>query len=205
MVPIGDAHVRYNVRYYLFALLFVVFDVEAVFLYPWAVAYRQLGVYAFVEAMIFIAILRRRLRLRVAQARHGVDLVPHPATVTLSGRARRRAHPRRRARRRARGRRTPASCSSRRTRSTRCACIRDDDDARRQVPGPALQRRHDHADRRRLSLLVARAEPHLRGEGAGRPRAARGAVDHAALDRRVAAGARGLRPDGRARSPATRR
>ena len=57
MVPIGDAHVRYNVRYYLFALLFVVFDVEAVFLYPWAVAYRQLGVYAFVEAMIFIAIL----------------------------------------------------------------------------------------------------------------------------------------------------
>ena len=57
MVPIGTAHVRYNVRYYLFALLFVVFDVEAVFLYPWAVAYRQLGVYAFVEAMIFIAIL----------------------------------------------------------------------------------------------------------------------------------------------------
>ncbi len=57
MVPIGDAHVRYNVRYYLFALLFVVFDVEAVFLYPWAVAYRQLGVYAFIEALIFISIL----------------------------------------------------------------------------------------------------------------------------------------------------
>jgi NADH-quinone oxidoreductase subunit A len=57
MVPVGDALVRYNVRYYLFALLFVVFDVEAVFLYPWAVAYRQLGVYAFVEALIFIGIL----------------------------------------------------------------------------------------------------------------------------------------------------
>jgi NADH:ubiquinone oxidoreductase subunit 3 (subunit A) len=57
MVPVGDALVRYNVRYYLFALLFVVFDVEAVFLYPWAVAYRQLGVYAFVEAVIFIGIL----------------------------------------------------------------------------------------------------------------------------------------------------
>ena len=57
MVPVGDALVRYNVRYYLFALLFVVFDVEAVFLYPWAVAYRSLGVYAFVEALIFIAIL----------------------------------------------------------------------------------------------------------------------------------------------------
>lgn len=57
MVPIGDARVRYNVRYYLFALMFVVFDVEAVFLYPWAVAYRQLGLYAFIEAMIFIGIL----------------------------------------------------------------------------------------------------------------------------------------------------
>ena len=57
MVPLGDALVRYNVRYYLLALLFVVFDVEAVFLYPWAVAYRQLGVYAFVEAVIFIGIL----------------------------------------------------------------------------------------------------------------------------------------------------
>lgn len=57
MVPVGDALVRYNVRYYLFALLFVVFDVEAIFLYPWAVAYRGLGVYAFVEALIFIAVL----------------------------------------------------------------------------------------------------------------------------------------------------
>lgn len=57
MVPIGDAQVRYNVRYYVFGLLFVVFDVEAVFLYPWAVAYVGLGVYAFVEALIFMAIL----------------------------------------------------------------------------------------------------------------------------------------------------
>ena len=57
MVPIGDAQVRYNVRYYIFGLLFVVFDVEAVFLYPWAAAYGQLGVYAFVEALIFIGIL----------------------------------------------------------------------------------------------------------------------------------------------------
>jgi NADH:ubiquinone oxidoreductase subunit 3 (subunit A) len=57
MVPFGDAQVRYNVRYYVFGLLFVIFDVEAVFLYPWAVAYRQLGLYAFFEALIFIAIL----------------------------------------------------------------------------------------------------------------------------------------------------
>jgi NADH-quinone oxidoreductase subunit A len=57
MVPIGTAQVRYNVRYYLFGLLFVIFDVEAVFLYPWAVAYRQLGLYAFVETVLFIGIL----------------------------------------------------------------------------------------------------------------------------------------------------
>ena len=57
MVPVGSAQVRYNVRYYLFGLLFVIFDVEAVFLYPWAVAYGHLGLFAFVEAVIFINIL----------------------------------------------------------------------------------------------------------------------------------------------------
>lgn len=57
MVPIGDARVRYNVRYYVFGLLFVIFAVEAVFLYPWAVAYRQLGLFAFFEGLIFIGIL----------------------------------------------------------------------------------------------------------------------------------------------------
>ncbi len=54
---VGDALGQFNVRYYLIALLFVVFDVEVVFLYPWAVAYRQLGLFAFVEAVIFILIL----------------------------------------------------------------------------------------------------------------------------------------------------
>ena len=53
----GDAWGQFNVRYYVFALLFVVFDVEAVFLYPLAVAFRQLGLFAFVEAVLFIAIL----------------------------------------------------------------------------------------------------------------------------------------------------
>lgn len=53
----GDAWGQFNVRYYLFALLFVVFDVEAVFLYPWAVAFRQLGLFAFVEAVLFVGIL----------------------------------------------------------------------------------------------------------------------------------------------------
>ena len=53
----GDAWGQFNVRYYVFALLFVVFDVEAVFLYPWAVAFRQLGLFAFAEAVLFVAIL----------------------------------------------------------------------------------------------------------------------------------------------------
>ena len=54
---VGDALGQFHVRYYVFALLFVLFDVEAVFLYPWAVAFRQLGLFAFVEAVLFIAIL----------------------------------------------------------------------------------------------------------------------------------------------------
>ena len=53
----GDALVQFNARYYVVALLFVVFDVEAVFLYPWAVAFRQLGLFAFVEAVLFLAVL----------------------------------------------------------------------------------------------------------------------------------------------------
>ena len=47
----------FPVRYYVFALLFLIFDVEAAFLYPWAVIYRKLGVYGFVEMVIFVFIL----------------------------------------------------------------------------------------------------------------------------------------------------
>ncbi|AFZ51789.1 photosynthetic/respiratory NAD(P)H-quinone oxidoreductase subunit C [Dactylococcopsis salina] len=57
MEPIGGAWIQFNIRYYMFALVFVVFDVETVFLYPWAVAFNELGLLAFVEALIFIAIL----------------------------------------------------------------------------------------------------------------------------------------------------
>lgn len=55
--PTGDAMVQFNVKYYLFALLFVVFDVETVFLYPWAVAYDKLSIFALVEMAIFIFML----------------------------------------------------------------------------------------------------------------------------------------------------
>ena len=55
--PIGRGWAQTNVRYYIFALLFVVFDVEAVFLFSWAVVFERLGTQAFVEMVIFIAIL----------------------------------------------------------------------------------------------------------------------------------------------------
>lgn len=55
--PVGESHVRFNIRYYLFALMFVIFDVETVFLYPWAVAYDFLGLFALIEMLIFVALL----------------------------------------------------------------------------------------------------------------------------------------------------
>lgn len=55
--PIGTPEVRLNVRFYIFALLFVIFDVEIMYLYPWAVVARMLGPGAFWEMVIFIAIL----------------------------------------------------------------------------------------------------------------------------------------------------
>jgi NADH-quinone oxidoreductase subunit A len=55
--PIGTGWAQANVRYYVFALLFVIFDVEAVFLFPWAIVFERLGTQAFVEMGVFIAIL----------------------------------------------------------------------------------------------------------------------------------------------------
>jgi NADH-quinone oxidoreductase subunit A len=54
---IGDAWVQFRAQYYIYALVFVVFDIEAVFLLPWAVAYSQLPLFALAEAVIFILIL----------------------------------------------------------------------------------------------------------------------------------------------------
>ncbi len=54
---IGETWVRFRVQYYIFALIFVIFDIEIVFLYPWAVAYQQLGLFALIEMFVFLAIL----------------------------------------------------------------------------------------------------------------------------------------------------
>jgi NADH-quinone oxidoreductase subunit A len=55
--PSSDARGRQSVHYYVIAVLFVIFDVETVFLYPWAVRYRALGLFGFIEMAIFLVIL----------------------------------------------------------------------------------------------------------------------------------------------------
>ena len=55
--PVGSAWIQFNIRFYVFALIFIIFDVEAVFLLPWAVVFREMGMLAFVEGLVFIAIL----------------------------------------------------------------------------------------------------------------------------------------------------
>nr|YP_010409055.1 NADH dehydrogenase subunit 3 [Adiantum flabellulatum]URH13285.1 NADH dehydrogenase subunit 3 [Adiantum flabellulatum] len=55
--PKGDTWIRFQIRHYMFALVFTVFDVETVFLYPWATSFEELGLFAFVEAIVFIFIL----------------------------------------------------------------------------------------------------------------------------------------------------
>jgi len=53
----GNARIQFNVGYYLFGLIFLVFDVEAAFLFPWAVVLREVGIAGLIEATIFIAVL----------------------------------------------------------------------------------------------------------------------------------------------------
>jgi NADH-quinone oxidoreductase subunit A len=57
MPIVGTARDRVSVKFYIIAMLFIVFDIEAVFLYPWAVMFKKLGLFGFVEMGVFIAIL----------------------------------------------------------------------------------------------------------------------------------------------------
>lgn len=57
ITPFTDAHLKFSIRYYIIAMLFLIFDIEAVFLYPWAVAFGRVGVYWFAEMVVFIVIL----------------------------------------------------------------------------------------------------------------------------------------------------
>ncbi len=57
MVPFGGEWSHFNVRFYIFALLFLIFDVEIAFLYPWSTVFRELGVTSLIEMLLFILIL----------------------------------------------------------------------------------------------------------------------------------------------------
>jgi len=57
MPPVGTARERFSVKFYIVAMLFILFDIEAVFLYPWAVMFKRLGVFGFAEMGVFILIL----------------------------------------------------------------------------------------------------------------------------------------------------
>ncbi len=55
--PVGNARGRFSVKFYLVAMVFILFDIEAIFLYPWAVVYRQLRLFAFTEMLLFIVLV----------------------------------------------------------------------------------------------------------------------------------------------------
>jgi NADH-quinone oxidoreductase subunit A len=57
IVPVGNARERFSVKFYLVGMLFILFDIEAIFLYPWAVVFRELKMFAFVEMLIFIVLI----------------------------------------------------------------------------------------------------------------------------------------------------
>jgi len=57
VLPVGDAREPFSVKFYLVAMVFILFDVEAIFLYPWALVYRDLRVFGFVEMLLFILVV----------------------------------------------------------------------------------------------------------------------------------------------------
>jgi NADH-quinone oxidoreductase subunit A len=57
ITPTGDARHRFSVKFYLVAMLFILFDIEVIFLYPWVVIYRELKMFAFVEMLIFVGLV----------------------------------------------------------------------------------------------------------------------------------------------------
>lgn len=57
MLPVGNARERSSVKYYMVAMVFILFDVEAIFLYPWAVVYRELKMFAFGEMLVFVVLV----------------------------------------------------------------------------------------------------------------------------------------------------
>lgn len=57
MQTYGDSRIQFGIKYYVYAILFIIFDIETIFLFPFAVVYKQLGLFALIEVLIFILIL----------------------------------------------------------------------------------------------------------------------------------------------------
>ena len=57
MLPLGDTRQRFSVKFYVVGILFIIFDVETVFLIPWAVSFRDLGLFGFIEGLLFVGTL----------------------------------------------------------------------------------------------------------------------------------------------------
>ena len=57
MKPVGNARERFSVKFYLVAMLFILFDIEAIFLYPWVVVYRDLKMFGFFEMLVFVILI----------------------------------------------------------------------------------------------------------------------------------------------------
>ena len=57
MAPIGDARERFSVKFYLIGMLFILFDIEAIFLYPWVTVFRELRMFAFLEMLLFVVLV----------------------------------------------------------------------------------------------------------------------------------------------------
>jgi NADH-quinone oxidoreductase subunit A len=57
IIPTGDARQRFSVKFYLVGMLFILFDIEAIFLFPWAVVYRELKMFGFVEMLVFVLLI----------------------------------------------------------------------------------------------------------------------------------------------------
>lgn len=57
LTPIGDARIKFDIKYFNYAILFLIFDIETIFLYPFAVSLNSLGLFAVIEAFLFVAVL----------------------------------------------------------------------------------------------------------------------------------------------------
>ena len=56
-LPDGSAWVKFNIRFYIIALIFIIFDVEVIFMFPWAIVYKEYGLLGFIEMLLFVSIL----------------------------------------------------------------------------------------------------------------------------------------------------